>query len=260
MEMAFSEDLFLGGRLLLRQPLSGHRVGTDALLAAAITPPKGRVCDLGAGVGLIGLALVLAGAEEAVLVERDPVFAVCAAENLKGFKSQSKGGSARLEQIDIFDRKAMLTRPALADQSFDAVVTNPPYDQSLKGRRSPRPLRQAAHAMAGGSLEEWLQAATRLLRHGGTFAMIHRADRIADVLAAMPARLGGRVLRFVQPRVDQAATRLLISAVAGSRAALTVLPPLILHDSAGKFMPEVQALHEGRARLRMQPGPMFDSS
>jgi tRNA1(Val) A37 N6-methylase TrmN6 len=260
MEMAFTDDLFLGGRLLLRQPASGHRLGTDALLAAAITSPAGRVCDLGSGVGLIGLAVALAGAEEAVLVERDPVFALCAAENLRRFEALDPGRVARLEQVDIFDRKAILTRPSLADQSFDAVVTNPPYDQSLKGRRSPRPLRQAAHAMQGGSLEEWLQAATRLLKHGGTFAMIHRADRIADVLAVMPVRLGGRALRFVQPRADQAATRLLVSAVAGSRAALTVLPPLVLHDAEGKFMPEVQALHEGRARLRMQPGPMFDFS
>jgi tRNA1(Val) A37 N6-methylase TrmN6 len=260
MQTAFTDDRFLGGRLLLRQPTSGHRVGTDALLAAAITRPAGRVCDLGAGVGLIGLALVLGGADEAVLVERDPVFADCAKENIDRFHELGPTGRLRLEQVDVFDRKVVLERVALADQSFDSVVTNPPYDQSLKGRRSPRPLRQAAHAMQGGSLEEWLQAAMRLLKHGGTFTMIHRADRIADVLAAMPARLGGCTLRFVQPRADQPATRLLLSAVAGSRAALTVLPPLVLHDETGKFLPDVQALHEGRARLRMQPGPMFDFS
>jgi tRNA1(Val) A37 N6-methylase TrmN6 len=257
MDMAFTDDLFLGGRLSLRQPLAGHRVGTDALLVAAITPAKGRVCDLGAGVGLIGFALMLAGAEEAVLVERDPVFAACAEANLKTFGEMAGYGPARLAQIDLFDRKAVLGSGLLADQSFDAVVTNPPYDQSLKGRRTPRPLRLAAHAMAGGTLEGWLRMAARLLKHGGTFAMIHRADRIADVLAVLPARLGGVVLRFVQPRSDQAATRVLLTAVAGSRAALMVLPPLVLHEDAGGFTPQALALHEGRARLRMQPGPLI---
>ena len=54
-----SEDAILGGRLVLRQPLKGHRVGHDAVLlaAAAGVRPGDRVVELGAGVGAAGLAL-----------------------------------------------------------------------------------------------------------------------------------------------------------------------------------------------------------
>src|SRR5258707_1258375 len=74
----FTEDAFLGGRLRLRQPKSGHRAGHDAMLLAAATPAHSgdRVVDLGAGVGAAGLAVArrVAGIE-LVLVEIDEVLA-----------------------------------------------------------------------------------------------------------------------------------------------------------------------------------------
>jgi tRNA1(Val) A37 N6-methylase TrmN6 len=249
-----SDDLFLDGRLLLRQPLKGHRIGTDALLLAAIAPETGRICDLGCGVGAIGLVLALRGADETVMVERDPVFAACARHNLAQIRV---AGSVQLIEADIFDRKAFLREPALADQSFDAVATNPPFDQVLRGRSSPSALKHAAHAMQGGGLEDWLKTALRLLKDGGALTLIHRADRLADVLDALPRRAGGISIRPVQPQADQAATRVLVRCAAGSKAPLMLLPPLVLHGSDGAFTPEAALLHKGRARLTMQPGPLI---
>jgi tRNA1(Val) A37 N6-methylase TrmN6 len=246
----FSDDWFLDGRLLLRQPIKGHRIGTDALLLAAASSAEGRACDLGGGVGAVGLALAMRGVAETVLVERDPVFAEYARHNIGngGFMDR-----VSLSTADIFDRKAFLRDPALSDQSFDAVATNPPFDQALRGRRSPTALKQTAHAMQGGDLAEWLKVAVRLLRDGGTLTLIHRADRLADVLATMPKRAGGICVRPVQPQADQPATRILVQATAGSRAPLTLLPPLVLHGPNGCFTPEADALHKGRAAISMRP-------
>jgi tRNA1(Val) A37 N6-methylase TrmN6 len=246
----FSDDWFLDGRLLLRQPQKGHRIGTDALLLAAAASAEGRVCDLGSGVGAVGLALAMRGAAETVLVERDPVFAACAPHNIA---NSSHASSTSLIEADIFDRRAFLRDPALADQTFDAVATNPPFDQARRGRRSPTALKQAAHAMEGGDLADWLRVAVRLLRDGGTVTLIHRADRLADVLAALPKRAGGIWIKPVQPLVDQAATRILVQATAGSRAPLALLPPLVLHGPDGDFTPEAEAIHKGRAAISMRP-------
>jgi tRNA1(Val) A37 N6-methylase TrmN6 len=254
LDLQFSDDWFLDGRLLLRQPVKGHRIGTDALLLAAITPSKGRVCDLGAGVGAVGLAVLLREPTvdaSVILVERDEIFARLAQHNLEiaGVKKH-----ADLVQADVFQRKSFLAAKALADQSFDSVATNPPYDQVLRGRHSPTALKTAAHAMQGGGLQEWLKTAVRLLKDGGVLTMIHRADRLDDVLAALPKRAGAMVIRPVQAQKDQAATRILVQATAGSRAPLTLLPPFILHDEKGQFTSEAEALHKGRARLLMQSG------
>jgi tRNA1(Val) A37 N6-methylase TrmN6 len=250
----FSDDHFLDGRLLLRQPVKGHRIGTDAMLLAAITPAMERICDLGAGVGAVGLALAMRGSKDVVLVERHPIFVACANHNIiaGGFEEQ-----VTLAEADVFDRKAFLANDRLADQGFDAVATNPPFDQGLRGRRTPSDLKRAAHAMQGGGLGEWLKAAARLLRNGGVLTMIHRADRLSDILAAVPPRLGGLTIRPVQPTEQEAATRLLILATAGSRANLALLPPFILHGSDGGFTSAARQIHEGRATLSMRPGPQL---
>ncbi len=252
--MAHTDDWFLDARLLLRQPARGHRIGTDALLLAAATPAAGRVCDLGSGIGAVGLALRMAGASSVVMVERDADFAACAGHNIAMAQQET---TTTLVTVDLFDRKAVLKEAALADQGFDAVATNPPYDQVLRGRKSPSKLKQTAHAMQGGDLADWLTMAVRLLKDGGHLTLIHRADRLTDVLAAMPRRAGGIVIRPVQPKTDSAATRILVAATAGSRAPLILLPPLVLHTMDGGFTPEGEALHKGRAALSMQPGPML---
>ncbi len=263
-----SEDLFLEGRLRLRQPLKGYRAGTDALLLAAASETLGRICDLGAGVGTVGLTLAVRGAADVLLVEREPVFADCAQANIAG-ATTGEGATAgegagerarvRLIRADVFDRKAFLREPLLADQSCDSVATNPPYEQTLRGRRTPSPLKHAAHAMQGGDLTHWLTTATRLLRSSGVLTLIHRADRLADVLAALPTRLGGVHVLPVQAQPGEAASRVIVRAVAASRAPLVLLPPLVLHERDGRFTPEADALHKGRAALTMRPGhPLID--
>jgi tRNA1(Val) A37 N6-methylase TrmN6 len=70
----------------------------------------------------------------------------------------------------------------------------------------------------------------------------------------MPGRAGGIAVRPVQPGAADAATRILVQATAGSRAPPALLPPLVLHGADGRFTPEAELLHKGRAVLSMRPG------
>src|SRR5579871_6950670 len=85
-----TEDAFLGGRLRLRQPKSGHRAGHDAMLLAAATPARSgdRVVDLGAGVGAAGLAVAnRVRGIQLVLVEIDEALAELARTNAAANKA-----------------------------------------------------------------------------------------------------------------------------------------------------------------------------
>ena len=88
MSVEVTEDAALGGRLRLKQPRRGHRVGHDAVLLAAACPARvgERAVDLGAGVGAAGLALALrVEGTEVVLVEVDAGLARLATENAQLF-------------------------------------------------------------------------------------------------------------------------------------------------------------------------------
>jgi tRNA1(Val) A37 N6-methylase TrmN6 len=242
-----TRDTILGGRLVLFQPARGHRAGTDAVLLAALVPSgmAGRIVDIGAGVGTAGLAAALRHhALSAVLLERDPLLARLARENIG---ANELGARASVAECDLFARDA-LRDAGLREESADVVLTNPPFLDAQRNRVSQEPLRRDAH-VADRPLEDWIRAALALLRPGGRFAMIHRADALPSCLDAIGSRLGGLSLHFVHPRADAAATRLLVTGIKGSRAPLAIAPPLVLHEAEGRFTEIAEALHRGDAGL-----------
>ena len=251
-EARTSLDAILGGRLRLRQPLGGHRVGADAvLLAAAAGAPARRLVDVGAGVGAVGLALLQRWSEaRGDLVEIDPFLAALARENaaLNGL-----GARARVLAADALDAPAR-REAGLADGEADLVVANPPFFDAGKVRASPDSRRARAHVAparegAASPLEAWILASLALLAPGGRFVMIHRPDALAAILDAIGRRLGGVALLPVHPRAEQNAHRLLIAGVKGSKAPLSIAPPLVLHEASGAFTARAEAIQRGEATI-----------
>jgi tRNA1(Val) A37 N6-methylase TrmN6 len=243
-----SEDRWLGGRLALVQPRRGHRVGTDgALLAAAAGMPEGRIADVGAGVGAVGLAIIRQSARAfAYLIEVDPELA-----RLAGINATRNGleGRARVLRLDVLKPRER-REAGLQDEAADCVVTNPPFFEGGTVRVSPDEGRARAHvfspAEAGAGLASWTRACLAILAPGGRFIMIHRPDALAPILAAAENRLGALVLLPVHPSAGGAgAHRLIVSGVKGSKAPLRIAPALILHEANGRLTPEADAIHRG---------------
>lgn len=240
------EDALLGGRVRLLQPRRGHRAGTDAVLLAALAspPPGATVVDVGAGSGAVGLMVAarIAGVR-LVLVEREPNLAELCRRNLA-----LNGLGGEVVEADILEPGTRQVR-TLVPEGADAVLTNPPFLEQGQARLSPDAARARAHALRQGGLEAWIEGCTRLLKPGGTFALIHRADRLSACLSHAGAKLGALTVRFVHPRAGAPSARLLLTGVKGSRAPLTVAPPLVLHAEDGRFTAAAEALHRGEAAL-----------
>jgi len=241
----------LDGRLRLVQPRKGHRAGSDAVLLAAACGAVGAetVADFGAGVGAVGLMVAaLHPSCRVVLVENDPALAALARRNvvLNGFE-----GRFSVCEADILAPAAMRRKAGLSACSADLVATNPPFWPAGRVRNSPDAARRAAHVMADAALVGWLRAAADVLVPDGRLVLIHRADGLAGLLAALAGRFGDIVVRPVHPRPDRPAVRLLVAARRGSRAPLRLLPGFVLHEPDGRFTPEADAVHRGRASVAM---------
>jgi len=247
---AVSEDAVLGGRLVLRQPRSGHRFGHDAiLLAAAVTARGGEhAVDLGAGVGAAGLALARRVEGVAVtLVEIDPVLAALAKEN-----AARNGLAARVRAVclDVAAPAAAFAAAGLGAGRAAQVLMNPPFNPA---RQSPSPDRgrRLAHSATEETLRRFMRTATRLLRPHGALTLIWRADGLQAVLAALPVDFGAVTLLPVHAKPGAPAIRLLMRAVKASRAPLTLLPALVLADAAGQPTAEAQAILRAGAALSL---------
>jgi tRNA1(Val) A37 N6-methylase TrmN6 len=241
---ATTDDAVLDGRVKLRQPARGYRAGVDAALLAAACDagPAERVIEAGCGAGgaLLAAAVRREGASF-VGLERDVRAAALARENVA-----ANGLSDRVEVIegDVVHRFS-----GLGLEPFDAALANPPFFDDPAALRGPSEARRTAW-MADDGLAAWTGFLTKAVREGGTVTLIHRADRLGDILALLGEKCGAFQVRPVQPFADAPAKRVIVRAVKTGKAPLLLLPPLVLHDRAGgKHTEAAEAILRGRADL-----------
>ncbi|MBX3486192.1 methyltransferase [Phenylobacterium sp.] len=241
---AVTEDRLLDGRIRLKQPARGYRAGLDAALLAAACDagPGQRVLDAGCGPGaaLLAAAARRPGARFTGL-EREAGALALARENIA-----LNGMADRVEAVhgDVAQRFAVTGL-----QPFDAAIANPPFFDDPSALRGPAPEKAAAW-LADEGLMAWIEFLLKAVREGGTITVVHRADRLADLLTHLAAKAGSFQVRGVHPFADAPAKRVLVRAVKTGKAPLKLLPPLVLHDRGGaKHRPDVEAILRGEADL-----------
>jgi len=246
-------DAFHRGRFFLVQPAQGgHRAGMDAMMLAAAVPSAfdGRLVDFGAGAGAAALAVLSRCAgTEAVLVERAAEMAAFAEATLAHPANAALSGRATVLRADVTLTGRARVAAGLADHAFDFAVMNPPFN-AAGDRATPDALKKAAHVMDDGLFERWIRSAAAVVKPRGGLAVIARPEQLAGLVAAVTGRFGGAEIVAIHPRADAAAIRIVLRAWRGSRAKLTLKPPLVLHETGSdRFSSRADAINNGLASL-----------
>jgi tRNA1(Val) A37 N6-methylase TrmN6 len=249
-----TDDAFLGGALQILQPRTGYRAGLDAVLLAAAAPivsGKGaHVVDVGAGTGVVGLSVARRIADAHVtLVERDPQLAALADANIVRNRLSER---ARLIQADVSQPLGERAELGALVETFDCVLANPPYHVHGRGTAARDPTKASAHAMAAGDLDRWARFMAAMVRSDGCAVLIHKTEVLPELLAALVGRFGDLLLLPIYPRPGTPCSRVLLRGVKGSRAPLKIRSGLVLHDAAGGFTPQVEAILRAGADLDLK--------
>jgi tRNA1(Val) A37 N6-methylase TrmN6 len=250
-----SDDAFLGGRLRLFQPACGYRAGIDGVLLAATVEARtgARILDAGSGVGVVGLCLArrLPGVD-VTLVERDLGLAALARRNAD---RNGLGAQVHVVEADILRPLGASRTLAERAESFDHVVSNPPFHVDGRGTAAGDPVKAGANAMPAGALDRWVRFMAAMTRPGGLLTLIHRAEALTEVLTALAGRFGGAVVVPLHPRDGVPAIRVLVRAMKGSRAPLELRPGLVLHGAGNAFRPRIAAVLRDGAALPLCDTP-----
>ena len=241
---AATEDRLLDGRVRLRQPTRGYRAGLDAALLAAAcdAQPGQRVIEAGCGAGgaLLAAAARRPGARFTG-IERDAAALRLARENI--------ALNDLTDRVEAIEGDVAVRFSQLGLEPFDAAFANPPFFDDAGALRGPAPERRAAW-MADDGLGVWIGFLSKAVREGGSITVIHRADRLADILGLLTEKCGSTQILPIHPFADEPAKRVLVRAIKTGKAPLRLLPPLILHDRGGeKHRPEVEAILRGETDL-----------
>lgn len=232
------DDLQIKGYQIIQDP-KRFCFGMDAVLLSGFTRVRkdGRVLDLGTGTGIIPILLAakteafyIAGLEiqeESVLMARRSV----SLNQLDGRIEIIQGDIK--EAADIFSAA-----------SFDVITSNPPYMTNQHGLANPYEPKNIARHEVLCTLEDVVKAAARLLKPGGSFFMIHKPFRLAEIMGVLMAyKLEPKRMRLVHPYVDKEPNMVMIEAVRGGRSRITIEPPLIVYREPGVYTDEIYGVY-----------------
>jgi tRNA1Val (adenine37-N6)-methyltransferase len=212
-------------------------IGTDSLALAdfAVFRPDDQIADLGCGCGTLGL-LTLAKYPSALVtgIEISPQAAALAREN---------AASSRLSgRFTVLEGDLRRYRELLPANSFSGVIANPPYYPESAGRAS-RSL-PGARSEQSCTLFDLCRCASWLLRFGGSFSLVHRPERLADLCCALrECRLEPKRLRLVRHRAGAAPSLVLLESRLGGRPGLCWLDDLILYNPDGSESAEARRIY-----------------
>lgn len=233
------------GTLRLAQQPEDFCYGIDAVILADFAAGRmkagGTVLDLGTGNGII--PLILSHKTKAKLIYGLEVQEE--AWKLASRNVEMNGLQAHIRMIcgDVRELGKELL-PEVAGK-VDTIVSNPPYNKYEAGLQNANPARTIARHEVVGTLDDFFAAAARTLKARGSLFMIHRTNRLADLIALGRAhRLEPKLLRMVAPRPGTSPNLVLLHFLKGGGGELKTLPTLYVYGSGGEYSPEILEIYE----------------
>ena len=235
------DDLQTPSGLRLIQNPDWFCFGVDAVLlsdfAAKNIKPDSRVLDMCSGNGIIPVLLTektrasrIDGLEIQAPVAEMAGRSVC----LNGLEGKITITAGDLKNATEFYGKCV----------FDNVTCNPPYKEASGGLKNATDVITIARHEICCSLEDIIEIAEKVLKPYGKLCLIHRPERLADILCLMRSyRIEPKRLRFVHPSPGKVATMILVEGAKHGKAKLFLDPPLYVHDNDGNYTDEIQKIY-----------------
>lgn len=230
------------GRELLKiyQDTDGFNFSIDSMLLADFAPILARtkrICDLCSGNAPIPLYLSLRTKAE--------IYGVEVLEHSFDLANRSILENKLENQIKIINRNLIDCHKELGIHSFDLVTCNPPFFKIGDNNINPNDLKAVARHEILATLDDIIKEASLLLNSKGRFAMVHRPDRLVEILDTMRKyRIEPKRIRFVYPKIGSDCNHILIEGIKdGSKNGLNILPPLFVYGDNGKWTEEILKIY-----------------
>ncbi|MEE2661386.1 MAG: methyltransferase domain-containing protein [Pseudomonadota bacterium] len=237
-----TQDFFLNNQVKLRQPKLGYRAGIDPVfLAASIDIKAGdRVLDVGAGHGAASICLAHRKPNCTITgIEIRPNLVRLANDNAKLNNFHSR---VQILVGDLTDKSC-----GLDVEAFDHVMANPPYWPASRAGMPNENARYSSDVEGSAELADWVNFLLNKVCRKGSITLIHRADRLDEILSHFYGKAGDVIVFPLWPKRGLPANRVIVRARKAVHSPATVASGLVLHEEDGKYTAEASKILNGSA-------------
>ena len=232
-----SIDIVPGTDYKIYQDRGSFSYGTDAIFLSDFAKPKGMVMDLGTGTGIIPLRLIH---NEKV----QKIYGVEIQKDVAAMARRSVLLNNLEEKIEILDMDLKELENIFSKHSFDCVVSNPPYMKEGGAIVNREENFAISRHEIFCTIEDIMKVSAYLLKPLGKFYLVHRPDRLVDILCFMRKyEIEPKYIRFVQAKVDKKPNLLLIEGTKNAKADLKYYDPLIVYNHNGEYTDEIYSIY-----------------
>ena len=232
------DDLQYKG-LKIIQNTEGFCFGIDSVLLTEFAKDMKKnktIVDLGTGTGIIGILLTKK-------VEASKVIGVELQKDVAQMAKRSVELNNLQNVMQIINEDVHSL--SLEKNSFDYIVTNPPYKKKGTGIINKEDKQLISRHETTVNLEEWIEVASNLLKDNGAIYMVHRPERLNEIIQDLRKyKLEPKRIRFVYPKKNKDANLVLIKAVKYANEFLKVEKPLIIYNEDGSYTNEILKIYE----------------
>jgi tRNA1Val (adenine37-N6)-methyltransferase len=230
------------GLRIIQNP-SRFKFTMDAFLLAAFIDPKPthKIIDLGSGSGV--LPLLIAGQRQVtsvsgIEIQPELVEMACRSVALNGLENKIS--------IEIGDLREMPV--SLGVNSFDYVVTNPPFFQVNKGVASEKASLALAKFEISCTLQDVIKAAAKTVKANGKVVMIYPAERFNELVVTLNSfHLIPKKICFVYPKLAVKSNLVLLEARPCAKNGVEVLPPIFIYEEGGVYTKTMELIFQGKS-------------
>ena len=240
------ESHLLGQRVTCLQPKNGFRVTTDAVLLAAAVPARAgqRTMDVGCGSGAAALCL-------AARIDGVHVTGLECQHDLAALARRNAVLSGLGAHIDVISGDLLDPPDGVGEAVFDHVFANPPYMKPGTGQAPANRAKAQATIEGAAGLGDWLEFCLARTNPCGTVTIVHRHDRLGDILDHLGDEHGRVAVMPLIPKQGVAPKRILVQVTKGQNGAISELPGLILHEISCKYTKVAEAILRPAQPLHM---------
>lgn len=229
--------------LKIIQNKKGFCFGIDSILLSDFAKeikPNTKVLDLGTGTGIIAT----------LLCKKTELKEIIGVEIQKEVYEMAQK-SIQLNQLEnkfkIINEDILNLNKIFEKNIFDAIVTNPPYKKKDTGIKNEEEKKIISRHEITANLEDFIKISKDLLKDKGEFYMVHRTDRLVDILSIMRAyKIEPKIMRFVYSNKNSEPKLLLIKGVKNAKPFLKVEKNLYIYNEEGKYTEEILKIyHKG---------------
>ncbi len=227
--------------LKLIQKKKGFKFGVDSVLLSdyAKKIKKDAICvDIGSGTGIISILL----AEKTNLKK---IYGIEIQKEMADMSQRSVELNRLQDKVCILNDNIKNIFNHLEKNSIDIIVSNPPYKKLDTGILNPEINKLISRHEVECKFDEIAEISGKLLKDNGVFYLIHRPERLADVLISLRKyKLEPKSIRFIQSKINEAPKMFLLKAVKGAGDFLKVEKPLIIYNEENNYTDEVLKIYE----------------